>query len=35
VCGSGFILTICTTYMLGRLAKRIMAEVETEMESQT
>ena len=35
VWGSGFILTICTTYLLGRLAKGIMAEVETEMESQT
>jgi hypothetical protein len=35
VWGSGFMLTICTTYLLGRLAKRIMAEVETEMESQT
>jgi len=28
-------LTICTTFLLGRLAKRILAEVETEMESQT
>jgi uncharacterized membrane protein YdjX (TVP38/TMEM64 family) len=35
VWGSGFILTICTTYLLGRLAKRILAEVEGEMESQT
>ncbi|MGA7129234.1 MAG: TVP38/TMEM64 family protein [Chthoniobacterales bacterium] len=35
VWGTGFILTICTTYLLGRLAKRIMTEVEAEMESQT
>ena len=35
VWGSGFILTICTTYLLGRLAKRILTEVEGEMESQT
>ena len=35
VWGSGFILTTCTTYLLGRLAKRILAEVEGEMESQT
>jgi uncharacterized membrane protein YdjX (TVP38/TMEM64 family) len=32
VWGSGFMLTICTTYMLGRLAKHILAEVETELE---
>jgi hypothetical protein len=31
VWGSGFILTICTTYLLGRLAKRILAEVEAEI----
>ena len=35
VWGSGFILTICTTYLLGRLAKRILTEVGAEMESQT
>jgi uncharacterized membrane protein YdjX (TVP38/TMEM64 family) len=33
--GGGFILTISTTYMLGRLAKRILAEVEAELESET
>src|ERR1700751_3129247 len=35
VWGSGFILTICTTYLLGRLPKRILAEVEGANESQT
>ena len=35
VWGGGFILTICTTYLLGRLARRILTEVEAEMESET
>ena len=32
--GTGFIVTIVTTYMLGRLARRIMGEAESEMSDQ-
>jgi uncharacterized membrane protein YdjX (TVP38/TMEM64 family) len=32
VWGAGFVLTILTTYLLGRLARRIMDEVESEMD---
>ena len=35
VWGGGFMLTISTTYLLGRLAKRILAEVDEELESET
>lgn len=32
--GTGFVVTIVTTYLLGRLARRIMGEVESEMSDQ-
>src|SRR6201987_1308758 len=32
--GTGFIVTIATTYMLGRLARRILGEAESEMSDQ-
>ena len=32
--GTGFVVTIATTYLLGRLARRIMGEVESQMSDQ-